>query len=247
MEFVNVRAEYLRAVHYFYFLVSVVSLAVAFLSYETVVIFAFLFVVSLANIFISLLASRSVDRYFKNEDNSGVLNYALLFFIGLFFVFAPLYVGFVSFDTMQQWVIIVSYFFFFWAFGNYLLTRIKMVGDLFRIVRLTKYHFGISKLVDIFTNPEYEGLVDVLNLIEPRLVKYYEPGTSKAVDDLLLMIVDERNASRLRKLVVEMGIALYEYELEELVSVSGKAGAVDNSSLIRRFGYKKKLLELVEV
>ncbi len=247
MEFVNVRAEFLRAVHYFYFLVSVVSIAVAFLSFETVVIFAFLFAVGLLNIFISWVANRSVERYFKNEDNSGILNYVLLFFIGLFLVFAPLYTGIVSSDMMQQGVIIVSYFFFFWAFGNYVLTRINMVRDIFRIVHLTKYHFGISKLVDIFANPEYEGLVDVLNLIEPRLIKYYEPGSCKAVDELLLRIADERDAFRLRKLVVEMGIALYEYEIGELADASGKEGAPDNSSLIRRFGYKKKLLELAEV
>ncbi len=51
MEFVNVRAEFLPAVHDFYFLVSVVSLAVAFLSFETVVIFAFLFAVGFLDIF----------------------------------------------------------------------------------------------------------------------------------------------------------------------------------------------------
>ena len=65
------------------------------------------------------------------------------------------------------------------------------------------------------------------------------------VDELFLRIADEEDVFRLRKLIISMGIALYEYEMGELAGASDKGGTADNSSLIRRFGYKKKLLELV--
>ena len=242
----SVRAEYLRAVHYVYFFVSVISFVFAFLSLGLPAIAGFLFFVSFSNLFMSWIAFVSVDRFFKYEDDTPVVNYLLLLFIALFFVFAPLYVEIVSFDAAQQGVIVVSYFLFFWGFGNYLLTRIKVVGDIFRIVRLTKYHFGISKITRIFTNPAYESIVDVLNLIEPRLIKFYEPGTDEMIDELLLRVADEGDVPELRKLIIELGIALYGYEMSVLAREQDENEDVDNSGLIRRFGYKKKMLEIIQ-
>ena len=245
-EFVSVRAEYLRAVHYLYFFVSVISFAFAFLSLELPIIAGFLFFVTFSNLFMSWIAFVSVDRFFKYDDDTPVVNYMLLLFIALFVVFAPLYGGVVLFFTAQQWVIVVSYFLFFWGFGNYLVTIVGVVGDIFRIVRLTKYHFGISKIAGIFTNPAYESIVDVLNLIEPRLVKFYEPGADKEIDGLLLRVADENDVPVLRNLIVDLGIALYGYEIDVLLAEQDESEDVDNSGLIRRFGYKKKMLEIIQ-
>lgn len=244
-EFVSVRAEYLLGVHYLYFFVSIISFAFAFLSFGMPVIAGFLFLVTFLNLFMSWVAFESVYRFFKYEDDSDFVNYLLLLFIALFLVFALLYVGVVLFDTAQQWVIVVSYFLFFWGFGSYVLTRVEVVGDIFRIVRLTKYHFGISKIASIFTNPAYESIVDVLNLIESRLVKFYEPGSDGEIDELLLKVADESDVPKLRKLIVDLGIALYGYEMSELVHEQDENDEVDNSGIIRRFGYKKKMLEII--
>lgn len=244
-EFVSVRAEYLLGVHYLYFFVSIISFAFAFLSFGMPVIAGFLFLVTFLNLFMSWVAFESVYRFFKYEDDSDFVNYLLLLFIALFIVFAPLYVRVVLFDTAQQWVIVVSYFLFFWGFGSYVLTRVEVVGDIFRIVRLTKYHFGISKIASIFTNPAYEGIVDVLNLIESRLVKFYEPGADEEIDELLLKVADESDVPKLRKLIVDLGIALYGYEMSVLVREQDENDEVDNSGIIRRFGYKKKMLEII--
>ncbi len=244
-EFVSVRAEYLLGVHYLYFFVSIVSFTFAFLSIKLLVIAGFLFFVGFLNIFMSRIALESVNRFFRYEDESPVVNYVLLFFIALLSVFAPLYVGVVPFDTAQQWVVVVSYFLFFWGFGSYVLTRVEVVGDIFRIVRLTKYHFGISKIASIFMNPAYESIVDVLNLIEPRLVKFYEPGADEEIDELLLRVADESDVPVLRKLIVDLGIALYGYEMSVLVREQDENEGIDNSGIIRRFGYKKKMLEII--
>jgi len=243
---VSVRAEYLLGVHYLYFFVSVISFAFALLSLGLPVIAGFLFLVTFSNIFMSWIAFVSVDRFFKNDDDTPLVNYLLLLFIALFLVFAPLYGRVVLLDTAQQWVIVVSYFLFFWGFGSYVLTRVEVVGDIFRIVRLTKYHFGISKIAGIFTNPAYGSIVDVLNLIEPRLVKFYEPGADEEIDELLLRVADEGDVPVLRKLIVELGIALYGYEIGVLVREQDENEDVDNSGLIRRFGYKKKMLEIIQ-
>ncbi|MFH1127519.1 MAG: hypothetical protein ABIG84_03530 [archaeon] len=246
MDVLNVRSEYLRALHYFYFFIAAISFTFALLSLNLLVIFGFLFAAGILNLFIAWVAFRSVERFYVSDEGSPVVNYTLLLFIAMFLVFAPLYAGFISFDTMQQMVIVVSYFLFFFAFGNYMFTRIGVVRDIFRIVHLTKYHFGVSKLVEIFANPRYESLVDVLNLIEPRLVTFYEPGSDKVIDGLILDIANEGNVMRLRRMIIALGIALYDYELAEL-SREQDDGKADNSVLIRRFGYKKKLLEIINV
>ncbi len=245
IEFVSVRAEYLRAAHYMYFFVSMLSLTFAILSIKLPVIAGFLLFVTFLNIFMSQIALKIVNRFFRYDDENPVVNYVLLFFIALFFIFAPLYTGIIHFNTMQQLVIVISYFIFFWGFGSYILTRIEVVGDIFRIIRLTKYHFGITKIAGIFTNPAYENIVDVLNLIEPRLVKFYDPGADADIDDLLLRVADENNVPELRKLIIELGITLYDYEMKVLAREQDKDEKIDNSNIIRRFGYKKKMLEII--
>lgn len=246
MEPLYVRAEYLHGAHYFYFFVSATSLVFGLLSFEVPIIAGFLIASGILNCAISWVASKAVGKYYAGDDESRTTNYVILLLIALAIIFVPLYVRLIQFDVMQQGVIIMSYFFFFFASGNYLLTRISVVSDLFRIVHLTKYHVGLSKVVDIFANPEYESLVDILNLIEPRLIEYYEPSSSKKVDELLLKIADAGSVHELRTLLIEMGIALYEYELSVFEGEKGD-GKPDNSALIRRFGYKKRLLEIAKV
>jgi len=245
MEPLYVRAEYLHGAHYFYFFVSVTSLVFGLLSFEVPIVAVFLIASGILNCAISWVASKAVGKYYTGDEEGRTTNYAILFLIALAVIFVPLYIGIIQFDAMQQGVIIMSYFFFFFASGNYLLTRISVVNDLFRIVHLTKYHVGLSKVVDIFANPEYESLVDILNLIEPRLIEYYEPSSSKKVDEILLKIVDVASVHELRNLLIDLGISLYEYELSALQSEKGN-GKQDNSALIRRFGYKKRLLEIAK-
>lgn len=246
MEPLYVRAEYLHGAHYFYFFVCVTSVIFGLLSFEVPVVAGFLIVSGILNCAISWVSSKAVGKYYSGDDESRTTNYAILVLIALTVIFVPLYVRLILFDVMQQGVIILSYFFFFFASGNYLLTRISVVSDLFRIVHLTKYHVGLSKVVDIFANPEYESLVDILNLIEPRLIEYYEPSSSKKVDVILLKIADVGSVHELRALLIELGIVLYEYELSVLEDGKGD-GKQDNSILIRRFGYKKRLLEIAKI
>jgi len=245
MEPLYVRAEYLHGAHYFYFFVSITSLIFGLISFKVPIVAGFLIASGILNCAISWGASKAVGKYYAADDEGRMINYAILFLIALTIIFVPLYVGIIQFGAMQQGVIIMSYFFFFFASGNYLLTRISVVNDLFRIVHLTKYHVGLSKVVDIFANPEYESLVDILNLIEPRLIEYYEPSSSKKVDEILLKIVDVASVHELRNLLIDLGIGLYEYELSVLESEKGN-GKQDNSALIRRFGYKKRLLEIAK-
>lgn len=242
MDPINIRADYLRAAHYIYFFISIISLTITILSTSLPVTAGFLLAVTISNLFISWLSKKSTDNFYKHKEGQGITNYALLIFIALFIIFAPLYLNIIPFNTMQLWVIIISYFMFFWAFTNYLITRIEVIRDIFRIVHLTKYHVGISRLINIFTNPAYESIVDILDLIEPRLIKFYEPGTDEKVDKLLLMVSDKKNTPHLRRLIIELGIALYAYEITELE----KDKTTDNSILIRRFGYKMKMLEIIK-
>lgn len=247
MGLINVKPEYLRVIHYLYFFVSVFSLILSLFSFKIFLIALILFVSSFWNLFIYWMIEMALGSYYKRKSEDDSASYVIIIAAALFFAYVPSYLGFISFFTLQLIGIGVSYFFLFWGLGNYIFTRIAVTREMFNIVNLTKFHFSISKIVDIFRNPEYENLMDVLNLIEPRLLKYYEPGSCTEVDELLVAIADEKDVSKLRKMIVALGIAIYDYELEVLTSAQGSEGFPDNSVLIRRFGYKKRLLELAMV
>lgn len=249
---IYIDVKYFRLVHYYYFCIGIFTFVTAIMLGFPYIIYlmALCIINSAISWYVSWFVHKSMKKFVVVSSRGYMLAHIVLTVImsvmAMLFWFYQLSIG----VFLIEWILYINFFSFFMGFIWYLMSRFKLVKQLFDY--FSSLNFKRAKNL-IISKREDLGLMKLMTDIS---IKTYEPGDDTEIDSILMAIWKEREADP-RKRIYHFEMKLCERTIERLrkrireIESKGYVTAIDKR-MVRSYegfirDYEKKAVEYEKI